>query len=141
MKRPKEAIRKGAYGIVIHDGKVLMCHTWCRGRIIRNFPGGALDVGESPQQGLRREFEEEVGAPPEIGEVLYSCERGKSPDYPSAGLAYSYYRARLDIGRVSLRGNGDDVENLEWVPLDALPLDDMLEVDKAAWLAMRAKLV
>jgi len=51
-------------GALIENGKVLLClrtneRTWCPG--VWDFPGGHVDLGESPEVALRRELREELG--------------------------------------------------------------------------------
>lgn len=49
-------------GVVIRDGKVLLGrHTYGGGKGMLIIPGGYLNNGESPQEGLVREFLEETG--------------------------------------------------------------------------------
>jgi len=127
-------IRVGAYAIVLNDSgtHVLMCHTRSGSRIIKNFPGGALDQGETPHQALLREFQEEVRVAIDSTSVthLHSSDGGYvNPDYPSNRLQCHYFLVKL-AGDIPLEGNGSDVAKLEWVPLVALPIEEMLEPDR-----------
>ena len=64
--------RLGAYGLAIRDGEVLLT----RLSLVeldagdRTLPGGGLDWGEDPIAGLEREFFEETGLVPQVGQVL-----------------------------------------------------------------------
>jgi len=53
-----------ASGALIENGRVLLClrtkeRTWCPG--VWDFPGGHVDLGESPEAALQRELREELG--------------------------------------------------------------------------------
>jgi len=51
----------GTRGIAIHDDKILLLK-WRKqtGELYWDLPGGRLDVGESPEEALRREISEEL---------------------------------------------------------------------------------
>src|SRR5882757_1730680 len=74
----------GVRAIVIDskDRILLVRHTYMTGWYL---PGGGLKQGETPQQALRRELEEEVGltptAPPELFGVYFNPFNGGS-DFP-----------------------------------------------------------
>jgi 8-oxo-dGTP diphosphatase len=60
-------------GVIESDGKLLVCQRR-RGsafELMWEFPGGKLQGGENPVQGLRRELREELGVEAEIGAELY----------------------------------------------------------------------
>lgn len=58
---PKKITRTGVYGVAIENGKILLIKQKQGphgGKF--DFPGGGIEFGESIEQALRREFEEEV---------------------------------------------------------------------------------
>lgn len=60
------------YGILIHEGRVLLCRESHRGRKLVKFPGGGLEFGEGPVDALVREFREELKLPVTVTEHLYT---------------------------------------------------------------------
>jgi ADP-ribose pyrophosphatase YjhB (NUDIX family) len=78
--------------------------------------GGFMNEGEEPVEALRRELREETGLDLEPGEFL-----GALPDtYGPEGNATInfYWEGRLAQGEAR---PADDVAELAWAPLDALP--------------------
>jgi mutator protein MutT len=118
-------IRYGVYGILVHEGAVLMVQTRSGGLDIWNFPGGGIDAGETPLQALVRECHEEIGAAVNIYEELYVQH---SFIHPTLGhkSVMTYYRITLaDNAQIDYQ-----LEGARWVALDALPFDEMLSVDQ-----------
>jgi ADP-ribose pyrophosphatase YjhB (NUDIX family) len=60
--------RLAAYGVLVRDGRVLLCHVapGNQGEGLWTLPGGGLDFGETPEEGVVREVEEETGLLAEI---------------------------------------------------------------------------
>jgi len=122
--------RIAIYGVLVENGKVLLTDTRVPSGIITNFPGGGLELGESPIEALRREFREETGVDVRIGELLFCSQQfQQNPEYPHEQLMHIYYRAYRDQGAIELTGNGDDVAGASWVALDELSNKRILEVD------------
>ena len=55
------------------------------------FPGGKMEVGETPEQALRREIREELAAEIEVGELLRTIDY----DYPTFHLKMHCFMCRL----------------------------------------------
>ena len=55
------------------------------------FPGGKMEVGETPEQALRREIHEELAAEIEVGELLHTI----NYDYPAFHLTMHCFMCRL----------------------------------------------
>jgi ADP-ribose pyrophosphatase YjhB (NUDIX family) len=49
------------YGLLLHDGRLLVSDEIIRGQRITKFPGGGLELGEGPRECLIREVKEEMG--------------------------------------------------------------------------------
>lgn len=109
MKRTQFTI--GEFGIIFDDkNRVLLCHRcdydlW-------NLPGGGLEAGESPWEGVIREVKEETGFDVEVMKLsgIYS-----KPDKDE--VVFSFICKIID-GHVLLN---DEADKIEYFAIDALP--------------------
>src|SRR5689334_5027378 len=64
----KVVFRVAVFGIIIEEGRVLLC----RRRDIGwwNLPGGGMELGETVDEALRREMLEETGLDVEVGRLV-----------------------------------------------------------------------
>lgn len=83
------------------------------------FPGGKIEVGETPKQCLERELEEELGVQARIGSIVCTVK-------PNERFQLTVHRARILEGEPELREHKD----LRWVPLEELDSYDMLPADR-----------
>jgi ADP-ribose pyrophosphatase YjhB (NUDIX family) len=103
---------------IVDSGRALVAvraHEPFKGRI--DVPGGFLNVGERPVDGLKREVREELGVEIDVAEEDYvqtAVHRyGEDGDW----LVSMGFRARLAAGDPEPR---DDVEAVHWVTLEDL---------------------
>ena len=119
--------RPSTYGIVIKDKKILLSRQF--GDKF-DLPGGGLDLGEAPEEGVVREVEEETGInvknPKLIGveNSFFRSSHAKDESYHS--LLF-YYICEFAGGELSTTGfDGYEkqyAQMAEWVPLEKL--DDL----------------
>lgn len=86
-------------GIITHAGRVLIVR---RGPGesspgIWEFPGGRLEFGETPEEGLRREAMEETGLAIEVDRLLYAANFFPAPARQIVVLAHACRAAGEDV--------------------------------------------
>ena len=76
--------------IIEKDGYVLIGkRKWGKRRVGNwEFPGGTLEEGETHEQCLKRELQEELAITTEVGDFLCSSEYSYAPDWTIKLLAY-----------------------------------------------------
>ncbi|MFI5251535.1 MAG: NUDIX domain-containing protein [Bacteroidota bacterium] len=113
---------KVAVGIIVKDGKALLCQ---RKKTMRyglkwEFPGGKVENGEPLEECLRRELEEELGIAATIGPLYHR----RQYEYPDSGIYdVFYYKVESYAGNIRNRV----FEQCEWAPIESLVSYDILE--------------
>lgn len=112
---------------LIHsDGKLLVCQRKRGTSFARmwEFPGGKVKQGESLEQALARELEEELGTNATIGPEAYRTQHRYAELKDSIELIF--FRADLDPAKVRNRV----FERIDWLPPTALPTLNFLPADR-----------
>lgn len=123
--------RIALYGVLVENNKVLLATTRVPSGTITNFPGGGLELGESPREAVTREFKEETGLDVAVKELLFCSEKfQQNPEYPHEQLMHIFYRVEQTGGQLITEGNEDDVASVSWVALGELSSKRILAVDR-----------
>ena len=129
MPEPREVAVVAA--CIIHEGRILATERsyghdagfdetgWWE------FPGGKVEPGEDPRQGLKREIREELSADIEVGDPIVSVVH----DYPETRLHMTCFMCRL-LSPINLVEHlnarwldPDELDTVRWLPADAEVLD------------------
>ena len=85
------------------------------------FPGGKIEPGESSEDALKREIQEELGVDIVIEDLICTTEY----DYPSFHLTMHCYLCRVEAGEIELREHKSArwlttelLDSVEWLPAD-----------------------
>lgn len=112
-----------SYGIIIRDGKILLLPQFKRGY---DFPGGTLDKGETPEQGLVREVCEETGLivrPLQLLNVYTSFYKGHKDGKFYQCLLF-YYHCAIVSGELTDAGFSEAekgyAEKAEWIDVSKM---------------------
>ncbi len=118
-------IRKGNLVLVTQRGQGEFKDGW-------EFPGGKIEPGETPEEAVRREIEEELGASIAVENFLTSVEW----DYPAFRVSMRLYLCRLEDPHLELREH----ESARWVGEDELDRLAFLPADRLALAEVKAAL-
>lgn len=85
------------------------------------FPGGKIEVGETPQNALKREIEEELNTKISVGQLLKTVDC----DYPAFHLHMQCFLCHVVKGSLQLLEaedakwlNKDELNTVKWLPAD-----------------------
>lgn len=85
------------------------------------FPGGKIEEGETPQEALVREIQEELETEIVVGELIDTIEY----DYPTFHLSMDCFWATIVSGNLVLKEHQaakwltkDELDAMEWLPAD-----------------------
>ena len=123
MKKTNPKIVTAA--LIERDGHILIAKRRQGKQHVGNweFPGGTLEEGETPEQCLKRELQEELDITAEVGDLFCSSEYSYTPEFTIRLLAY---RATVISGVFNL----NDHEEIRWVKPADLANYDFPEADR-----------
>jgi 8-oxo-dGTP diphosphatase len=129
-EKPLRSIHVVAGVITDARGRILLARR-TEGRDLAGcweFPGGKREPGETPEEALIRELQEELGITPKVGPALINVPQ----HYPDK-------RLRLDVRYVTAwegQPRGHEGQALAWVTPDKLPRYDMPPADRPVVAAL-----
>ena len=110
--------------ILNNNGRLLIAQRKETGKLPNKweFPGGKVEPGETPEECLKREMEEEFDIGVTIGEYL-----GESIyKYDHGSIKLLAYRTTWIAGAFTMK----DHQAIEWIKIDELPNYDFAPADK-----------
>lgn len=94
------------------------------------FPGGKIEVGETPQQALIREIQEELTVKIKVGKLIDTIEY----DYPKFHLNMKCFLCVIVDGDIILKEaedskwlNKDELYGVNWLPADITLIDKIAD--------------
>ena len=92
------------------------------------FPGGKMEVGESPEEALKREIREELSTEISLDEYICTVEY----DYPKFHLTMHCYFCSLISEALHLNEHEaarwlakDELDSVKWLPADVLVVNEI----------------
>ena len=92
------------------------------------FPGGKMEVGETPEEALKREIMEELSAEINVGELLTTVEY----DYPAFHLTMHCFLCTLVGEALHLNEHEaarwltkDELDSVKWLPADEIVIEEV----------------
>lgn len=92
------------------------------------FPGGKIEPGESPQQALEREIEEELDTKIQVGDMIKTIEY----DYPTFHLSMDCFWCEVVKGELTLKEaqearwlTKNELYEVQWLPADIVLIEEI----------------
>ena len=92
------------------------------------FPGGKMEPGETPQQALVREIEEELETEIKVGKLLRTVDY----DYPKFHLTMHCFLCEIASGDLTLVEHeaakwltAETIDSMDWLPADLMIIEDI----------------
>ncbi|MCC6371776.1 MAG: NUDIX domain-containing protein [Bacteroidia bacterium] len=79
------------YGILIHEGALLVSDEYIKRNKITKLPGGGLEFGEGTRDCLKREFKEELGLEVEVTDHFYTTDFYVASSFSTNSQVLSIY--------------------------------------------------
>ena len=106
-------------GILIEDGKILLVRQVVSSERGWSLPGGRVEAGETLEEGLLRELQEETSLKTKIAKLLYLCEKPED-DPPILHITFLLERVSGDIRLPSNEFDRNPISDVKMVPIDDL---------------------
>jgi len=137
------------YGLLLHEGCVLVSDELIKGHRITKFPGGGLEFGEGLKDCLIREIQEEIGVDALDVEHFYTTDFFQQSAFHSSpmqvvSIYFTFHVAEPSAIPVvsepftGITGPGDQ-EVFRWLKVEGSREEDLsLPIDRAVWRMLRA---
>lgn len=117
------------YGICIHNGQLLINDELIRGQHVIKLPGGGLDFGEGTVDGLRREWQEELGIDIIVKGHFYTTDFFQASAFDDSQVISIYYFVDGNVPDAVI--NNVPEEKTYWIALKDVSADLFtLPIDK-----------
>jgi 8-oxo-dGTP diphosphatase len=138
------------YGLLLHEGCILVSDELIKGQRITKFPGGGLEFGEGLKDCLIREVREEIGLEAFDVEHFYTTDFFQQSAFHSTPMqvvsVYFTFRVAepdsIPVVRepfTGITGPGDQ-EIFRWLKLVGSKEEDLsLPIDRVVWFKLRAR--
>jgi len=123
------------YGLLINDkNEILISDEQEYGMRFTKFPGGGLEFGEGPVDGLKREFMEECNVEVEVLRHFYTTDFFVKSAFNDSQVISVYYVVKnitelnLNIKTIvfDFDGDGDVLQSFRWMKISGLENKDFL---------------
>lgn len=120
-----------AAAIITHNGRVFATQRgYGEFKDGWEFPGGKMEPGETPQQALVREIQEELDTEIEVGELVETVEY----DYPGFHLTMHCFLCTVRSGALVLKEHEaarwltrEELDDVDWLPADVAVAEKLKE--------------
>jgi len=142
------ALTLRVYGLLIHNGQILVSDELIKGQRITKFPGGGLEFGEGLKDCLIREVREEMGIEALDPHHFYTTDFFQQSSFHSSPMQVVsvYYTFRVadpdaipvvQVPFTGITGPGDQ-EVFRWLRIEGSNPEELsLTIDRVVWGMVR----